>query len=426
MTLVVFTFSLLGAMSLGVPIALALIFCGLAMMYQMHLMDAQIIAQNFILGADSFPLMAIPFFILAGEIMNTGGLSKRIIDFALAIVGHIKGGLGYVGVLACCVLASMTGSAAADAAAVGTLLIPMMVTAGHNKKISAGLVAAGGVIGPVIPPSIQFVLLGVTGGLSIYKLFMAGIVPGILMGGSLCVTWYLVIRKESHGLPPRISFKEGVRRLLSASWALMLPSIIIFGMKFGLFTATEAGAVAAVYALFVATCIYKELKFSQLYGVFLRSAKTTSVIMLLCASAMVSAWLIAVTDVAGQVGRLLEPLMGSPLLLMLAIQVLVVIIGTALDAAPTILILTPVLLPIVKEAGIDPIYFGVVFVVNNCIGLITPPVGTTLNVVAGVARISMDDLMVGVWPFLIAELIILFAMVFFPSLIMVPARLFIG
>ena len=294
MILIIFIVSLLGAMAIGMPIAIALIACGLAMMFYMDLMDAQIIAMNFINGANSFPLMAIPFFMLAGEVMNTGGLSKRIIDVAFAVVGHVKGGLGYVTILASCVLASLSGSAAADAAALATLLVPMMVAAGHDKKYAAGLVAGGGIIGPVIPPSINFILFGVVSGLSITKLFLAGIVPGILLGVSLCVAWGWVVRKENIAPPERVPLKEGLRRLVSGSWALMLPFIIIFGLKFGIFTPTEAGVVAAVYSLFVATCIYRELKFSELYGVFLRAARTTAVIMVLVAAAMVSAWLIAV------------------------------------------------------------------------------------------------------------------------------------
>jgi tripartite ATP-independent transporter DctM subunit len=411
-------------MALGMPIAIALIACGLAMMYNLGLMDAQIVATNFINGADSFPLMAIPFFMLAGEVMNTGGLSKRIINIAFAVVGHIKGGLGYVTIVASCVLASLSGSAAADAAALATLLVPMMVAAGHNKKYAAGLVAGGGIIGPVIPPSINFILFGVAAQMSITKLFLAGIVPGILLGVSLCFAWAWVVRKENVAPTERISLKEAIRRLIAGSWALMLPFIIIFGLKFGIFTPTEAGVVAAVYSLFVATCVYRELKLSELYGVFLRAARTTAIIMVLVAAAMLSAWLIAVADLAGKVTVLLDPLMDSPILLMLAIQVLVVVVGTAMDAPPTILILTPVLMPIVKQAGIDPIYFGVVFVINNCIGLITPPVGTTLNVVAGVTGVSMDDLMVGVWPFLLAETAMMFAMVLWPALVIVPMHWF--
>src|SRR5258706_9419248 len=229
MVVIVCMFSLLGAMALGMRIAYSLIVCGLALMYLMDMMDAQIIAQNIINGADSFPLMAVPFFMLAGEIMNTGGLSKRIVDVALALVGHIKGGLGYVALLAACILSALSGSAVADAAALSALLVPMMVQAGHRKDQSAGLIAAAGIIGPVIPPSIGFVIFGVAGGLSITKLFLAGIVPGILIAIGLAMAWWWQVRKETIVPPPRVPGEEIVRIFVEGFWALPLPGLIIFG-----------------------------------------------------------------------------------------------------------------------------------------------------------------------------------------------------
>jgi tripartite ATP-independent transporter DctM subunit len=426
MTVAIFLSSLLGSMALGMPIAYALLLCGVALMYHLDMFDSQIIAQNIINGADSFPLMAVPFFMLAGEIMNTGGLSKRIVDVAMALVGHVKGGLGYVAIIAACILSALSGSAVADAAALSALLVPMMVKAGHDKPRSAGLIAASGIIGPVIPPSIGFVIFGVAGGLSITKLFLAGIVPGLLIGLALWLAWWWEVRKERLVPPPRKSGKEVVRAFIEGFWALLLPAIIIFGLKFGIFTPTEAAVVAAVYSLFVAVVIYRELKLSQLYAVFVTAAKTTAVVMFLVAAALVSAWLITVADLPGKIVDLLQPFMDNQILLMFAIMVLVVIVGTAMDMTPTILILTPVLLPVVKQAGIDPIYFGVLFIVNNSIGLITPPVGTVLNVVSGVTKVSMEDLMKGVWPFLLAELLVLLLMILFPPLVMVPAKWFAG
>ncbi|HYQ99877.1 MAG TPA: TRAP transporter large permease subunit [Casimicrobiaceae bacterium] len=426
MTIAVFLFSLLGAMALGMPIAFALLVCGAALMYQLNMMDAQIIAQNLIAGADSFPLMAAPFFLLAGEIMNSGGLSKRIVNVALTLVGHVRGGLGYVVILASCILAALSGSAVADAAALSALLFPMMVKAGHNPAKSAGLIAAGGIIGPIIPPSIGFIIFGVAAGLSISKLFLAGIVPGILIGAGLAAAWWWEVRQEHIVPPPRASHKEVIRALVDGVWALMLPGIIVFGLKFGIFTPTEAGVVCAVYALFVAIFIYKELKWKDVYGVFVVAAETTAVVMFLVAAALVSAWLITIAELPGQVTALLQPFMDSPLLLMIAMQLLVVIVGTALDMTPTILILTPVLMPIVKQAGIDPIYFGVLFIINNSIGLITPPVGTVLNTVCGVAKIKMDDIIKGVWPFMVAQLVVLFLLIVFPWLVTGPAKWFSG
>jgi tripartite ATP-independent transporter DctM subunit len=425
-TIAVFSFSLLGAMALGMPIAFALIVCGVALMSTIGMFDSQIVAQNIINGADSFPLMAIPFFMLAGELMNKGGLAKRIVNVALVAVGHFRGGLGYVTILAACILSSLSGSAAADAAALATLLVPMMVAAGHKKIYAAGLVAAGGVIGPVIPPSIGFVIFGVAANVSISKLFLAGIFPGLMLGVGLCFAWAWVVRKENLNPPPRASFSVMARAVIDGFWALMLPVIIVVGLRFGIFTPTEAAVVVAVYSLFVATCIYRELKFSQLYEVFVSAALTTSIVMFLVAAALVSSWLITVSEISAQIVDLLKPFMGNNTLLMFAIMVIVVIVGTALDMTPTILILTPILMPIIKTAGIDPVYFGVMFIINNSIGLITPPVGIVLNVVCGVSRISMEDIIKGVWPFMIAQLVVLFLMVIFPQLVTVPAKWFAG
>ena len=422
MTIAVFLGSLLAAMALGVPIAFSLLLCGSALMWHMDMFDAQILAQNVIEGSNSFPLLAVPFFMLAGEVMNTGGLSRRIVDFAMALVGHIRGGLGYVTIVAACLLSALSGSAVADAAALTALLLPMMVKAGHDKARSGGLIAACGVIGPIIPPSIGFVIFGVAANVSISKLFLAGIFPGIVLAAGLWATWWWCTRKEHLTPPARKTSAEVFAAMRSAGWALMLPLIILVGLRMGVFTPTEAAVVAAVYALFVAGVIYRELTWQQLFDVFRTAAKTTAVIMFLVAAAMVSAWLITVANLPAQVVTLLQPLLDNPKLLMAAIMVLCMVVGTAMDMTPTILILTPVLMPIVKAAGIDPVYFGVMFIINNSIGLITPPVGTVLNVVAGVGRMRMDDVTRGVLPFMAVQFVVMFLMVLFPAIVMVPAR----
>lgn len=424
MTITIFLVSLIGAMALGVPIAFSLLVCGVALMWHMDMFDAQILAQNLMEGANSFPLLAVPFFMLAGEVMNAGGLSRRIVNFAMALVGHIKGGLGYVTIMAAVIMAALSGSAVADAAALAALLMPMMVAAGHDKARSAGLIASAGIIAPVIPPSIGFVIFGVAGNVSISKLFMAGIVPGMMLGVALWVTWWWLARREVVQVPPRKSTGEILLALREATWALVLPVIVVFGLKFGVFTPTEAAVVAAAYALLVSTLVYRELNLRSLVPLFVASAKTSAVVMFLVAAAMVSAWLITVANLPGELVALLQPLLDSPRLLMLTIMVITMVVGTALDMTPTILLLTPVLMPVVKAAGIDPVYFGVLFIINNAIGLITPPVGTVLNAVAGAGRVSMDEVTKGVLPFMVAQFLIMFAMVAFPQLVMVPARWF--
>ncbi|MFV1942344.1 TRAP transporter large permease subunit [Pseudomonas luteola] len=422
MILSVFLGSLVGSMVIGMPIAFALLVASAAMMYYLDLFDAQIIAQNLLNGADSFPLMAVPFFMLAGEIMNAGGLSRRIVNIAMSMVGHKRGGLGYVAIIASCLLASLSGSAVADAAALAALLVPMMVSAGHSRERSAGLIAAGGIIAPIIPPSIGFIIFGVASGVSISKLFLAGIVPGLMLGAALAVAWWWIARKEVVETSPKRSGREIAQALIEGSWALGLPLIIVFGLKFGVFTPTEAAVVAAVYALFVATVIYKELKLSDLYELILSAAKTTSVVMLLVAAAMVSSWLVTIADLPGQLVDLLDPFMDNPTVLLLMIMLLIIIVGTVMDMTPTILILTPVLMPTVVQAGIDPEYFGVLFLINTAIGLITPPVGTVLNVVCGVSGIQMNEIIRGVWPFLLAQLLVLLLLVIFPVLVTGPMK----
>ncbi|THT98475.1 TRAP transporter large permease subunit [Lampropedia puyangensis] len=424
MTLTIFLVTLLGAMALGVPIAFSLLLSGAALMWHLNMFDPQILAQNVIEGANSFPLLAVPFFMLAGEIMNAGGLSKRIVGFAMTLVGHVRGGLGYVGIMTGIIMAALSGSAVADAAALSALLLPMMHQAGYNPARSAGLLSSAAIIAPVLPPSIGFVLFGVAANLSISRLFMAGIAPGLMLGVAITITWWWLVRHDKLEAQPRASFADVVKAAKDAIFALGLPVIVVFGLKLGIFTPTEAAVAAAVYALLISTLVYRELRLSQLYTLFLSAAQTTAIVMLLVAAAMVSAWMITVANLPAELIELLQPLLDRPVLLLIVMMLITMLVGTAMDMIPTILILTPVFMPLVKAAGIDPIYFGVLFMINNSISLMTPPVGTVLSTVAGVGRVNMDQVIRGVWPFMLAQFGVMFLLVAFPSLVLVPARWF--
>lgn len=421
MSAAIFLAILLAAIALGMPIAFALLFAGIGVMVQLGQFDSQIIVQNAIGGADNFVLMAVPFFILAGELMNAGGLSRRIVDLVGAFVGHLRGGLGYVAIVAAILLASLSGSAVADTAALAAILMPMMRSAGYNPERACGLIAAGGIIAPVIPPSIGFLLFGVVANVSITRLFLAGIAPGIYMGLSLVFAWWLVSRRERTAVAPRKSASERLVLLVRGFWALLMPVIIVGGLKFGVFTPTEAAVVAAMYALFVGAVVYRELTPASIYRCLLVTARTTAVVLILAAFAMVASYMIAVADIPGQVGQWMTAFAGNQVLLVGAMMAAIFLAGMVLDFVPIVLIFTPVFLPIAVQAGVDPVYLGVVFVMNCSIGMITPPVGVVLNVVSSVGRITFAQAARGVLPFLLAEAVVLVAIIVFPSLVHVPA-----
>jgi len=417
---VIFSAGMLVLMGIGMNMALALVLTGAGMAWALDFWDTQLLAQNLVAGIDSFPLLAVPFFILAGELMNAGGISRRIIDMAQAWVGHIRGGLGYVAIGAAVLMASMSGSALADTAALATILLPMMRRQGYPMATSAGLLASGGIIAPIIPPSMPFVIYGVTTNTSISALFVSGIVPGLVMGAGLIVAWKWVLRRIELPAGEPLPMKDRLHATAKAFWAMLMPIIIIGGMKTGIFTPTEAAVVAAFYALVIALFVHREMNLGHIHTVLVQAAKTTAIVMFLCAGAQVASYMITLADLPGVLTGWLGPLIDSPRLLMAVMMIVLVLIGTALDLTPTILIFAPVMLPIAVKAGIDPVYFGLMFVLNGAIGLITPPVGTVLNVVAGVGRLSLHQVIKGVNPFLLTYLVILVLFVAFPSLVIAP------
>ena len=416
----IFCIGMLVLMGVGMNMALALVLTGAAMAWVLGFWDTQLLAQNLVAGVDSFPLLAVPFFVLAGELMNAGGISRRIIDMAQAWVGHIRGGLGFVAIGAAVLMASMSGSALADTAALATILLPMMCERGYPMETSAGLIASGGIIAPIIPPSMPFVIYGVTTNTSISALFVSGIVPGLVMGVGLLLAWLWVLRDLDLPGETRQPLSARLRSTARAGWAMLMPLIIIGGMKTGVFTPTEAAVVAAFYALLVSLFVHREMTLGDLGTVLVRAARTTAIVMFLCAGAQVASYMITLADLPGVLTGWLGGLIDSPRLLMAVMMVVLVVIGTALDLTPTILIFAPVMLPIAFKAGIDPVYFGLMFVLNGAIGLITPPVGTVLNVVAGVGRLSMHAVIRGVNPFLVTYVIVLVLFTLFPQLVTQP------
>ncbi|SHO55333.1 TRAP transporter large permease subunit [Vibrio quintilis] len=426
MTLAIFLVVLIVSIILGLPVAFALLLSSIALMMHMDLFSSDILAQALVNGVDSFTLLAIPFFLIAGEVMSAGGLSTRIVRLATCYVGHMQGGLGYVAIMTSVLLAGLSGSAVADAAALVSILYPMMRAAKYPESSSMGLLAAGGIIAPVIPPSLPLILVGVAGGISIKNLFLGGIVPGLLMGMTLMFVWAMVVRSESLEVQSRASKAEKRAALKDGIWALLLPIIIIGGIRFGIFTPTEAAVVAAVYAIFVSSVIYKEINLKSFYQILLTAGRSTAMVMFLVGCAMVAAWLITVAQLPQQLAQLLGPLVQSPRLLMAVIMLMVLCVGMVMDLSPSILILVPLLMPVIKQAGIDQTYFGLMFVINCSIGLITPPVGTVLNVVCGVSKVPMSKAVKGVFPFILAYVLLLILFVIFPGMITIPMKFIIG
>ncbi|RGX52805.1 TRAP transporter large permease [Anaerotruncus sp. AF02-27] len=426
MELAVFLISLFALLPLGIPIAFILLICCAILMLFMGNFDASIIAQQTVAGTNSFALMAIPFFMLAGEIMGRGGLSRRIVDFANILVGRVRGGLGYAAIIASMIFAGLSGSPVADASALGAIMIPMMVAKGYDRGTSTGLICAGAMIAPIIPPSVPMIVLGSAVGVSIGRMFMAGIVPGVLIGMGLMALWFFIVRKHDYHDTVTYTKEETAKILKDSLPALFMPVLIVGGIRLGIFTPTEAGAFACVYALFISMFVYREVKPSDLLDIAIESGKGTAIVMFIVGAATAVGWLITVAQIPTQFAALLGPVAHRPILLLIIINIFFFFIGMVMDLTPNLLIFGPVIFPVIIAAGIDPVYFGVLMVFNLCLGLITPPVGTILYLGCSVGQVTFGRLVKSILPFLMVEFTMLFLFILFPALIRVPMNWFIG
>jgi tripartite ATP-independent transporter DctM subunit len=421
--LVCFFGSLFFFLFLGVPIAVVLLICAILLMALSGSWDVMTIPNSMMDAANNYPLMAIPFFVFAGEIMAAGGLSKRVVQVAQLMVGRIKGGLGYAAIVASIIFAGLMGSSVGEAAALGGLLLPMMQKVGYNRGRAGGLIASGALLGPIIPPSTNFIILGSTiSGLSITRLFMIGLVPGLILGLGLMIVWWFVVRKDGYTETITFTRREAVSILLDASPAFMLPVLLLGGIRFGVFTPTEGGAFAAVFAILVCMAYYRELSFRDLLRVSAVAARTTAVVMLIVATASAVGYFITLARIPTHITTLFSSFIDSPFMLLTLIMIFLLFAGMVMDLTPNILIFAPVFYPLIQAAGINEYHFGLLMVLNLGIGVITPPVGTVLYVVCGIGNIKLGELVTKMLPFVLVEIVILFLLVYFPQLSLTPLR----
>jgi tripartite ATP-independent transporter DctM subunit len=408
---------------LGAPIAIGL--GAASLIYLVFLSDIPllVISHRLASSLEAFTVMAIPFFILAGTLMNTGGITKRLVNLAMKTVGHLTGALGHTTVVTNMVMAGMSGSAVADAAGTGMILIKAMTDEGYEPKTAAGIVAASATIGPIIPPSIPMVLYGAMAGVSVGGLFIAGIIPGILMGISLMIVMYFIARKRGYPRYTRTSIREWLVALKEAGFALFLPIVIVGGILGGFFTPTEAAAVAVIYALILGLFVYREFGWRDLPRIFEEAVTTTAVVMFIFVMATVFAWLMSVEKIPELATDAILGVSSSPGVVLLILNIALLIAGCLLDPTPILLITVPVLAPMITKVGIDPIHFGVVLVLNLMIGLLTPPLGMNLFVVCRIAKIPFGDSVIGVAPFIVPLVIVLIMITYIPIITLWLPRL---
>lgn len=413
------------AVTLGIPISMSIGVSAVLYLLFYGSVSLAVIAQQMTLGIDSFPLLAIPLFLLAGMIMSEANITTRIIGFANALVGRITGGLAMVMVISCMFFGAISGSGVADVTAIGSLMLPAMDQQGYKKGLSASLLGCAGSLGTVIPPSIVMIILGVTTGTSIGKLYMGGIIPGVFTGCCLMgLAW--VYAKRMH-LPPGEPFAVGkvVTAFRQAFLSLLTPVIIIGGIITGVFTATEAAAAASAYALVLGLFVYRSLKLSQLPGIFLRVAETTGIILFIISAAALFGWILAAEQIPQRLAAFFLSISQNYYVLLILINVLLLILGTFMETIAIIIIVVPVLMPLVTSLGMDPVHFGVMVTVNMAIGANTPPVGVDLIAACKVGHTTLDDAMPYIWPFVGAMTIALIFVTFIPPLVTFIPQMFL-
>jgi len=398
----------------GMPIGFALGSTALIVLYQMDMpLLFNMVPQRFFAGLDMFTLMAMPFFILAGQIMNKSGITHKLVNFANVLVGHLRGGLAHANIIASIFFAGMTGAAVSDTAAIGTMLIPAMVEDGYDKDFSAAVTASSSIIGPTIPPSNMMVIYGSLMGVSIAGLFAAGFIPGILLGGMLMILSGYISKKRGYPKKEtRATIKEMLIAFKDAFLALLMPVIILGGILSGVFTPTEAAAIAVFYAFIVGKFIFKSLKLKDIPELLNETARTTGVVFLIIASASILGWLLASERVPEQIANLFMSISNNKLVILLMINILMLIVGMFMDIAAALVILGPILHPLAVSVGVPPIQFGIIMVLSLNVALMTPPVGACLFVASGITNLSLEAISKAIWPFIVVEIITLFAITF--------------
>ena len=409
----------------GIPIVFAIGLASLAGVMTLSNVPLIVIPNRMFNGMDSFPLMAIPFFLLAGELMNVAGITVRIVHFANALVGHIRGGLAHANIVASMFFAGITGSALADAAAIGSILIPAMKKEGYDEDFSAAVTASAALMGPIIPPSITMVIFGVTAGVSIGALFMAGFVPGVLIALCLMAVAYVIARRRNYPKASQmVTGREFLRRFKDAFLALLTPLIILGGILGGVMTPTESAAVAVFYALFLGIFVFRTLTWRQVPHLLLKTGIVTGFIMIIVGAANVFAWLLAAEQVPQHLSNFFLTISRKPWVVLLVINIFLLIVGCLMDTSAAIIILVPVLMPLITSVGIDPLHFGLVMCINLILGMATPPFGVILFLVCNITKMTMERLIRAIWPFLLVEVAILLLVTYLPGIALVVPRMF--